>query len=240
MLTINIAICEDDVNDAQTLRRMIADSGISADTLIYEDTEQFLLAFRARRFQLVFLDIYFDSSADGLDTALRIREADPEVWIAFTTLSIDHATFGYKVHAQQYLTKPLDSDEVQALLGRAAEHFDKTSDEISVTIERRKRGIRQSEIQYVEVFNKKCMIHLADETVETYLSLDDMEQQLTLPSFLRCHRSFIVNMDFIKGDDGRDFIMQGGDKVYIGHLNQWKTRKAYQDYLMRLARGECP
>jgi len=45
-------------------------------------------------------------------------------------------------------------------------------------------------------------------------------------------------MDYIKGDDGRDFIMQGGEKVYIGHLTQWKTRKAYQEYLIRLARGD--
>jgi len=237
MQTINIALCEDDANDAHTLRRIVAASGISADTHVYENTEQFLSSFRAHMFQLVFLDIYFEGSADGIDTALKIRELDPDVWIAFTTSSPDFATFGYKVHAQQYLTKPLDEEEVLLLLSRAADYFDKMSDEIFVTIERKKRGIRQSEIRYVEVFNKKCMIHLASETIETYLSLEDMERQLTLPSFLRCHRSYIVNMDYIQGDDGRDFIMQGGEKVYIGHLIQWKTRKAYQEYLVRLARA---
>ena len=238
MQTITIALCEDDADDARKLQRMITASGISANTLVYESTQQLLSAFRARMFQLVFLDIYFGSSADGIAAALEIREIDPDVWIAFTTSSPDHAMFGYKVHAQHYLTKPLDEEEVLALLGRAGRHFEQASDEICITADRRKRSIRQGDIQYVEVFNKKCVIHLADETVETYLSLDDMESRLTLPSFLRCHRSYVVNMDHIKGDDGRDFVMQGGDKVYIGHLTQHKTRKAYQEYLTRLARGE--
>ena len=239
MLTINIALCEDDAGDAHTLRRIVAASGISANTHVYENTEQFLSSFRAHMFQLIFLDIYFEGSADGINTALKIRELDEDVWIAFTTSSPDFAAFGYKVHAQQYLTKPLDEEEVLALLGRAARHFEMKSDELCVTTERRKRGIRQSEIRYVEVFNKKCKIHLADETVETYLSLDDMEQQLTLPSFLRCHRCNIVNMDYIdaRAEDELDFIMENGDRVYIGRNDRYKAKRAYRGYKARLARG---
>jgi hypothetical protein len=30
--------------------------------------------------------------------------------------------------------------------------------------------------------------------------------------------------------------MQGGGTVYIGHISQWKVRKAYRDYIERLAR----
>ena len=243
MQTINIAVCEDDANDAGALRGMIAGSGLSADVFVYGDAGDFISEFHPGFFQLVFLDIYFDGSIttgrpDGLDAAVKIRETDPDVWIVFTTVSPDHAQFGYTVNADRYITKPLDGHEVRALLRRAGKHFDRASDEIILTVDRKKRGLRMRDIRYVEVFDKKCVIYLKDEKVASYTKIDEMEELLKLPSFLRCHRSFIVNMDYIEAYDGRDFIMSGGGKAYIGHLIQWKVRKTYREYITRLARGE--
>jgi len=242
---MNIAICEDDRNDTLTLREMIAKSGVAASVFGYENTEDFLSAFQPGLFQLALLDIYFGGSAetgrpDGLDAAVEIRETDPDIWIAFTTSSLVHAKFGYKVKADRYIDKPLDEQEVLSLLERAAKHFAETSAEITVTVDYKKRAIRQRDILYVEIFNKKTAIHLADETVTTYINITEMEELLTLPSFLRCHRCNIVNMDYIDGgaEDERDFIMENGDRVYIGRNDRYKAKRAYREYIARLARGQ--
>ncbi|MCL2488770.1 MAG: LytTR family transcriptional regulator DNA-binding domain-containing protein, partial [Oscillospiraceae bacterium] len=151
------------------------------------------------------------------------------------TSSPDHAAFGYKVKADRYLSKPLDEAEVLSLIERAAKHFEELSDEIFVTVDRRRRGIRLRDIRYVEARNKQSVIHLQDEAIVSYIKIDELEKLLRLPSFLRCHRSFIANMDYVE-NIGRDFEMQGGGTVYIGHISQWKVRKAYRDYIERLAR----
>jgi DNA-binding LytR/AlgR family response regulator len=237
MQTISIAICEDSESDASKLRRLIELSSISADVHTYESTTVFLESFRPGFFQLVFLDIYFgsldtDGSADGVEAAKKIREADADVWIVFTTSSPDYAIFGYKVRADRYITKPLDEQEVLSLLGRAATHFSRLSDELVVTVNRKDRSIRLRDIRYVEAHNKQCVIYLQDETVATYTTIDELEKLLRLPSFLRCHRSYIVNMAHIE-TAGRDFVMRGGGVVYISHSNQWKIRKAYLGYVAR-------
>jgi DNA-binding LytR/AlgR family response regulator len=107
-------------------------------------------------------------------------------------------------------------------------------------VDYKKRVIRQRDIRYVEIFNKKSAIHLADETVTTYINITEMEELLTLPSFLRCHRCNIVNMDYIDGgaEDERDFIMENGDRVYIGRNDRYKAKRAYREYIARLARGQ--
>ena len=240
MKAISIAICEDDGNDAQKLYGLIELSGISANTRIYESTEVFLEAFEPGLFQLAFLDIYFGDSADGIDAALKIRESDRDIWIAFTTSSPDFAAFGYKVKADRYITKPPDEEEVLSLLNRAAEHFRDAGEEIHVNVDYKPKAIKLKDIRYVESRNKQCILHMQNETIITYAKIDELEKKLTMPCFLRCHRCYIVNMDYIESAsrDDRDFIMQGGGSAYIGHSNQWKVRKAYQEYVVRLARGE--
>jgi DNA-binding LytR/AlgR family response regulator len=238
MQTICIAICEDDARDALELRRLIKQSGVSAEIHTYESADVFLAAFKPGFFQLIFLDIMFgDANAEGIEAALKIRETDDDVWLVFTTNSPDYAVFGYKVRADRYLKKPLDELEVTSLLERATKHFSDISDEIIVTADRKHRSLRLRDIRYVEAHNKQSLIHLKDETIVSYTTIDELKKRLKLPSFLRCHRSYIVNMDHIQSVE-RDFIMDDGDVVYIGHGNQWNIRKVYRDYIARLARTD--
>jgi len=236
---LNIAICEDNPNDALALRDIIAGSGVSASVFVFDTTGDFLEAFQPGFYQIAFLDIYFGATPDGLDAAVKIRDADAGIWIVFTTSSPIHAKFGYKVNADRYLDKPLDEQEVLSLLGRAAKHFLDTSAEITVTVDYKKHRVKQRAILYVEVFDKKSVIHLEDEKITAYMKIGDVEKLLTLPSFVRCHRCYIVNMDYIESetDDERDFIMQNGDRVYIGQNIRSKVRKTYREYIARLARG---
>ena len=240
MQTINIAICEDDPEDASILQKLIKRSGISTDVHTYDKVEFLLASLKPGSFQLVFLDVYFDGSEedgspDGIDAALKIREIDSEVWIAFTTSSPDYAAFGYKVKADRYIQKPLDEQEVLELLARAAAHFAEASEEIFVTVGRKRLGIRLRDIRYIEAQNRQCLLHLQNETITTYMKIDELEKMLTSPSFLRCHRSYIVNMDYVESVE-RDFTMRGGGLVYIAHIGQWKVRRAYRDYIVRLIR----
>jgi DNA-binding LytR/AlgR family response regulator len=240
VLPLNIAICEDTPTDAHILRDLTAKSGVSASVFVYGTTAEFISAFQPGFFQLAFMDIYFDSTSDGLDAAVKIREADPDIWIVFTTSSPVHAKFGYKVKADRYLDKPLDEEEVLSLLERAVKHFSDTSAEIVITVDYKKHRIKQRDILYVEIFDKKSMIHLKDETIETYMKIGDMEKLLTLPSFIRCHRCYIVNMDHIESetDDELDFIMKNGDRVYIGQNIRRRVKRTYREFVILLARGK--
>ena len=265
METLKIAICEDDQKDIDGLKRIIAESGIPAKLYTYADGNGLLSMFVPGYFQLIFLDIYFDNGgntakikenesqavpvstvqktklavlpeyATGIDIALKIRETDADVWLAFITVSPDHAALGYKVDAKRYFNKPPDNAEVVALLQKATEHFGGLHDEISVAIDHKRRRLRMRDIQYVEACNKKCLIHMEAEILAVNTTIDGLAKLLTAPVFLRCHRSYIVNIDYVQSVE-RDFTMANGDTVYIGHLLQWQVRSDYRKHLLRLAK----
>jgi len=112
-----------------------------------------------------------------------------------------------------------------------------TISEIMLIVDRKRRGIKLCDIRYVEACNKQIIIYTQDEKVSSYTTIEKLEKLLNLPSFLRCHRSYIVNMDYIEKAK-RDFVMRGGGTAYISHTNQWKVRNAYHNYVTNLTRDE--
>ena len=241
MGVLQIAVCEDERRDIDIIKRLIKQSGVPLRVFEYICAEDLLSAFAPGIFHLILMDIYLDgkngSAMTGLEAAERIREADGECWLAFTTVSRDHVHFGYKVKADRYLEKPLDEQEVVSLLQRAEKHFENRERELVVTVDRKPRTVKLKDILFAEVYNRKITVHLTGETLDTYAAMDEFAAMLPSPPFLRCHRSYIVNMDYITADDD-DFVMTGGSRVQISRDRKWKTLEKYRAYKAMLARGE--
>ena len=68
------------------------------------------------------------------------------------------------------------------------------------------------EIVYCEVWGRKVYIHQKDKTViDYYEKLKQLEQYLD-NRFFRCHRSYLVNLDYVCGcREGEVFLSQGGN-----------------------------
>ncbi|GHU62431.1 DNA-binding response regulator [Clostridia bacterium] len=235
MRVLRIGIVEDIKADAERLRLLTDESEFPAVVHIYRDPGSFLQAFVPDFFHLIFLDIYMEGEETpyGVELAKKIRKWDENVRIVFTTSSLDHALDGYAVKASQYLVKPVQKEDVDAMLLNAAKYWEAQNDSITVTLNRQQTSIRTNEILYIEVLGKQSVIHMLTQNISLYIALDELEKQLKSPPFLRCHRSFIVNLDHVTGID-RDFTVSNGDTVYIRRQDTWKMKKAYQDYVMSL------
>lgn len=82
-------------------------------------------------------------------------------------------------------------------------------------------------IRYVEVFGRESLFHLSCHTHKTLLPLREIEKMLGGVPFLRCHRCYIVNMNYIDRTLERDFLMLGGERIPISKENLEKHKAAY-------------
>lgn len=80
-----------------------------------------------------------------------------------------------------------------------------------------------------------CQIHTLRQTVVTRRGLDDLEAVINSGDFLRCHRSFLVNMNHIQGMEDSDFRMSDGALVPISAANRVSLRSAFIDWTYRKA-----
>ena len=246
-LCMNIVICEDNKNDLNLLytciERFFREISCPVKIITYENGDSLLKeidVLKRMDVKIVFMDIYMPGSS-GIDVAGKIRETDSEIVIILTTRSLDHGLDAYSVYAFQYFVKPVCYPKVKEVLGKCNALFAESILYIEVMSSRLLVKVIIRDILYIEIFDHTCLIHTAASTIKSYNSLDEIEKMLGAvnggSSFLRTHRSFIVNMRHINDIAENDFLLVNGAAVPIRRNGRMAIKQAYMDYLFAQTRG---
>lgn len=157
----------------------------------------------------------------GMQLAKLIPDS---VRIVFTTAYSDYAVEGFRVHALDYLLKPVSYDEFLEAANRALE--DRETRQVSATVvqattpqqdflmvksEYRLLRLAMNDIIYIEGLKDYVKINLASDSkpVLTLMSMKALEEALPDNRFVRVHRSFIVNMDCVRVIERNSIILAG-------------------------------
>lgn len=236
---MHIGICDDCKNDMEILTRYIEQYmdmlHLNYTLSTFESGEDFLESVPTNKYDMVFFDIYMKEKT-GVETARILRETDQNCLIIFTTTSLDHALDGFEVGAVHYLVKPLSYEDVEVGLDRCKQLFAQAEKYIEFKTGRVITPILMKDIVFAEVYGNTVLIHTSSEEIKAYISLDELAKLLPKDIFLRCHRSYIVNMNFIASQDGSDFILKNSTKVPIPKKELQQMRKYYTDYLFNCVR----
>lgn len=88
-----------------------------------------------------------------------------------------------------------------------------------------------SEIHFIEVFDWKCIIHCnAGVQHETNIPLKDIQNRLPARQFIRCNRSFLVNLDHVSAVEKDALITDGGASVPISIRSRTEVRRICAKY----------
>lgn len=228
-----IAICDDLPKERIEIRQEIQSGldayNITAEFLEYDSGDALLSAWGKGELdaQLIFLDIYM-TGLDGVETARRLRAGGCRINIIFLTTTPDFAIEGYEVAATGYLLKPLEKERLRQLLGRL---FSRENPAVlPVRQGNSVFSVVPSEIIYIESNRNRLNIHTVRETIACYGRLGEFANQLPQKQFLRCHQSFLVNMDRIYAAED-DFRMENGEIVPIRIRERRAIRETYFRYI---------
>ena len=225
-----VAICDDLEDERRALAQMVRGYVrffASGDELLASSQQ-------LRTCQILFLDIYMPGLS-GVETARRLRTAGFDTAIVFATTSIDHGLDSFDVWAADYLTKPFREEEIDRALDWCLEHLPEPMRVLSVYSEGETQEFPLSSICYLEVFGHRTHIHTLQKIVVVRRGLDDLETAIDSPDFLRCHRSFLVNMNHVMGLEGSNFRMSDKALVPISIAHQQRVRSAFIDWTYRKA-----
>ena len=227
---MNIAICEDNVQDAfilhEHMESYLKSKNCHGEIHMFSSAEELLAAFSPGVFDLVFLDIYLPGMS-GMDLARSIRASDPDCLLIFITVSPDFTMDGFLVQASGYLIKPISLHKLETTLHLCREMFIRNARVIEVPQNGGTVTMPLSQIDYIEIYGNNALFHMQKGVVETRLTLDEIEEKLGDDSFLRCHRSYIVNMNRVTSTGEQFFCMINGDKVPIRKNGKKEIRLAY-------------
>jgi len=239
---MKIVVCEDLKTEmlsfCSLVETYLKEINCPAEIIKYDNGEAFIDDFVSQKItdvQIAFLDIYMPGK-NGIDVAEKIRETDKDMIIIFTTTSLDHGIEGFAVKAFRYLVKPIEYPHIKDTLDDCMEIFAESMRFIEVISNKVAIRIPLKNIVYVEVIAHDCMIYTMTGTVKCRFSLDEMEKQLEGSTFLRTHRSFIVNMRYIKSIKENNFLLTTGALIPIRKNGNLQVKQVYMDYMFTQVR----
>jgi two-component system LytT family response regulator len=178
---------------------------------------------REKRPHVAFLDVQM-KPLTGIDVAVQLSAEDTPV-IVFVTAFDQYAVRAFELNAVDYLLKPFDADRFAQTLERirvrvgerltpdarrqlrelvlaAAREIraspDRNEDQrLIIEVGGRVSFVDPLEVEYVEVDRNYVVIAVGHHSYKVRATLAELEERLSLPRFVRIHRSVIINTALI-------------------------------------------
>lgn len=229
-----IALCDDESIENKNLCKLIDDYAIKYDYDIRCETftSGAALLKSDLKFDMYFLDYQMDEM-NGLELARKLRnEKNDLAAIIFLTSYREIVYDCFDVNTYRFIVKPITEQALTGIL----DDFMKTSIVFS-RLSLKKDGIIESlntkEIYYVEALKKDCVIYLKNDEKTFNCRLYEIKEKLHPEFFFQPHRSFIVNMNYIVKDDGKNITLSNGDIVPISRNFTKDYRIARTNFLLK-------
>ena len=198
-----------------------------ADALEFLDEE---------KVDLIFLDVEMPG-ANGFDLLDRITYSP---MIILTTSKTEYAFDAFQYHVNDYLKKPFTykrfleaiqklqqpgPDPVAAQPAPAATAQPADSEFLFIKSEDKLIKLKKDDILFLESMRDYVKFVTPGKSYITYSTLKNMEEKLTGPTFLKVHRSYIVNITKIDDIRGNTIYLLGNQvPIGKGHKEDLATR----------------
>lgn len=238
---MKIAICDDDPLELERIKSTVEEFIVSKQ---HENRTNFFLhtflganellrfLIQHNEFDLIILDIIMPGM-NGIELAAQIRKSGSCCKIIFLTSSPEFAIDSYKVSAYYYLLKSHSKIELTSILNKALKDMqDEESSSIIIKQKGKLTRVQIHTIKYIETINHTAYYHLNNNTVISCLSktAQSHDPVLSEKQFIKCHKSFIVNLNYVLSITNKDFIMDDNTQIPISRQVFKQIKDAYLDF----------
>lgn len=230
-MDLKILIVDDEPVSGAYLQRIIEEVPESQVVHVATSSIEALQQAEIHKPQVVFLDIDMPEM-NGLEVAQILLEKQEDIYLVFATAHPDYALQAFELYSYDYILKPFNAARIKKTIRRIINHINQPSmpqakaDTIfKLEIKGRKIFLKAADIFYIESRQpKRIYIKTARTDYLIRGDLNTIEQKLKTYSFFRCHRAYLVNLEYIKEivPSGHTFeiILQSGDKVLLSRQHE--------------------
>jgi len=235
---IKILIAEDELPARKKISSYL--SSRESEFIVLEAMDGFetVSEINSSKPDIVLLDIQMPK-ANGFEVIEAIGAEEMPV-VIFVTAYDEYAIEAFNVEAVDYLLKPFDEDRFNRALNRALKKLDQKSlnqtdlkgilnkfrtekeyvSRIMVEKYSKFRFLNVDDIVYISAEDKYIRLHTETEKFFVRNTMTNIESRLDPDKFRRTHRSFIVNLAFVKEIQAWShgdyvIILQNGEKIKL-------------------------
>lgn len=244
---IRALLADDEVLARQKLRQLLKDIGDVEIVGECSTASETIELVQLTNPQLLFLDIRM-SDMNGFDVLERLStDADrPLPHVIFVTANDRYAVRAFEIHAIDYLLKPFTPERLQMAVERVREQLVKgepaqiaspkqqSEEQYTTRMVFKSRGrilfLSVDDIRWIEAQENYVRICTGKDSHLLRETIGSMESRLDPNSFLRVHRSAIVNLHYVKevkneSDGDATVVLKSGEQVPMSRSYRAKIQK---------------
>lgn len=226
---LKIAVCDDDIKIAEYIAKKICSRFPENSVEVFSSSTSLTkyLSQAGNEVDLLFMDIVLKDE-DGIDLAAQIIKKYPHILTVFITAYINEFSerIFLKLKPYGYLHKPIKDELLFHYVDSAKQEIMLQNRSLTVKI-----GVSTFEIPFKKIMcieSEKRILHIRcdDKDYDVYAKLDDVQKSLD-ERFIRCHKSYLVNADFVKSFEKDSFILKGEKNIPISKAMHSQAKTNY-------------
>ena len=241
-------VADDERVARNRLTRLLTQVGDAEIVAECADGASTIAAVRTLKPDVLFVDVEMPEGG-GFEVASAVATTDKAPMIVFVTAFDRYAVRAFEVQAAGFLLKPFDAERLQATwdrlrdqlarggsgAGRVLQAIDELRrgqtaapyrDRLLVTTEERTTIVKARDVEWIEAAANYIKLHIGATQHMLRETMASLEADLDPATFVRIHRSAIVNLDFIaemqplsSGDQA--IILKSGERLRLSR-NYWR------------------
>jgi two-component system response regulator LytT len=181
---------------------------------------------------IAFMNLKLEDES-GTETAKELQKRIGNLAIIYISETLEYAEDFFDSDPVYFLLKPLDKTMLEKAFEKALIRLIKNKNQfLQVVCKREICRIFYDEISYIESDGRKVRIHCYLGMIECYEKINELEKRLQ-KEFIRCHKSFLVNLEYVRGIKGREINLLGGEKIPVSRAKNNMTRQRILDFFQQ-------
>lgn len=235
---MNIAIVEDNTLQQKIIYNICLEyfttNKLNYDIKLFSNAENFIFSYTDNKnFDLVILDIQMKEMT-GIELAKKLRNNGDNCALIFITAINDYIFEGYSVNAIDYIIKPVDKNKLFIAINRSRDYLKKSDKFLLVQKDGVTKKINENNIYVIESSGRNIIINLHDTSYTLNKSISKFELELNRDIFVKCHRSYIVNIKYINSISKKEILLDNNTSIPISRGNYEKVNNLFINYFRGL------
>lgn len=236
MEKVKIAICDDEIlllpQLASIIKAFFHSHNLEAIPQTFSSAAELLNhLYGTQTYDVYFLDIDIPEQ-DGIMLAEKIKNKNPDALILFVSAKEERVYETFHVQPLAFVRKSNFSDDMRKAMDTVMLHLEKPSDTIITFYDDLGHPIllNLTRIIYVEAKEKYQEIVSIDDRQMIRCSAGKIEQALNPYRFIRIHRGYLVNFQYIYRIDTGKILLDSGEKLPLSRHRKKEVQRLFLEY----------
>ena len=233
----HIVICDDEKEILDDILRKVRNCFDENDILTrytgFDDSRKLMECIQSEKIDVLFLDIDMPYH-NGMDIAGYINEQGLKTILIFITShdALVYQTFAYRPFG--FIRKTYIDQEIDELVKRVSRELLENKHELVFRKGQELIRVLIKDIIYIEAEKNYLMIRTCDEMIRIRETMTNALNELQCKGFIRCHKGYLVNADYIEKLRNSEVLLRAGDEsiaLPVGRSYEKEVRKKILEML---------